>query len=361
MDAKRHKETEGRNSPTRILYFYQIDGSVLLKTTIIILLLIPSLCISCSREITEYESAEGLHKCFLAFTKVQTPVEDYSTEILIYDPDKGMELDTYQVGMRLSEKMDIICTKGKKKLVVIARPGEIALEDGENTLMEEIGTYQAIRKRTYSLKDEDPTAPTLAGEADLEGGLATGIRMRTNLNMIKVNEIRKDFSGLPFEDSPIENVKIYIINAVEDYPYLGSDEQTRTSSYINKGKLSEKDLREMSHPEMLVHKGNYLIGSEKIRADARLYCFPNHCRKEDMGNVFTRLVIEGEIEGVRWYWPVNLNFTDDDAKETNCREYDITITGTGSSDPDIAVSSVQARIRCRITDWTIENEKDILY
>lgn len=354
---KKYKETEGRNSPTRIHYFYQTDGSVLLKTTIIILLLIPSFCISCSREITEYESAEGLHKCFLAFTKVQAPVEDYLTDIFIYDNDERMGLDSYESGGRLSEKMDIVCGKGEKRLVIVASHTDSDTPLKGNALWKDTGTYSAIKKRVYSIKDENPSAPVLRGVTDSNGDCH--ICLKTNLNRISIKSIGKDFSGLPFESSDIEDISIYLINVAELYPLLGGDTETRITSYINKGRLREDDLKDMRHPEMLHLSTGLNIDRKMTELDAELYCFPNHCEQEDAGNVFTRLVIEGTVDGIRWYWPLDLHF---DKEETgNNRELDILITGTGSTDPDIPVSSIQASIRTNITEWEKKDEKTINY
>lgn len=358
----RHKITEDRNSHTYNYYFCHFDGSVLLKTMFIILLFIPLLCVSCGRETAVYESTTGLHQFFLAFSKGQTFVEDYKADIFIYDNDNRGRLDSYETGADLSERMDIVCCKGNKKAVMIASPegGKRIWDKG--TPWEEIGSYSSLKGKHLSIRTEDPEYPTLTGEKEINGDeRSIQITLSTNLHKFRIQSIRKDFSGKPYERESIKDIVLYIVNAAETCPIL-EDEESGISSYFNKGRLKEEDLKLMDFPEMLFHNSGVDIGEDTYDIDTDLYCFPNPTTKEDAANVFTRLVIEGKIMGKTWYWPINLGFhRDETGKWRNCTYLDIVITGTGSTDPDIPVTREQAEIHFNIKEWEEEDEEDIFY
>lgn len=358
-----HKVTEDRNSHTYDYYSYHFDGSVLLKTMFIILLFIPLLCVSCGREIAVYESTTGLHQFLLAFSKGQTFVEDYKADIFIYDNDNMGRLDSYEIGANLSEKMDIVCCRGNKKAVMIASPegGKRIWDKG--TPLEEIGSYQSLKEKHLSIRRENPARPTLTGEKDLYTNNNTShISLNTNLHKFRIQSIRKDFAGKAYEKEAVKDIALYIINAAETCPILMEEEQYNVSSYLNKGRLKEEDLNLMDFPEMLFHNSGAEIGEDIYDIDTDLYCFPNPTIKEDAANVFTRLVIEGEIMGKTWYWPINLEFHRDQAgKWRNCTYLDIVITGIGSTDPDIPITREQAEIHFNIKEWEKEDEEGIFY
>lgn len=359
----RHKVTEDRNSHTYNYYFCHFDGSVLLKTMFIILLFIPILCVSCGREIAVYESTTGLHRFLLAFSKGQTFVEDYKADIFIYDNDNRGRLDSYETGVDLSERMDIVCCRGNKKAVIIASPeGGKKIWDKE-TPWEEIGSYQSLKEKHLSIRMENPEQPTITGEIDLyTNNSLSHISLSTNLHKFRIRSIRKDFSGKAYEKEPVKDITLYIVNAAETCPILMKDKGYSVSSYVNKGRLKEEDLNMMDFPEMLFHNSSTDIGEDTYYLNTDLYCFPNPCTEEDAANVFTRLVVEGKIMGKTWYWPINLEFHRDEAgKWRNCTYLDIVITGTGSTDPDIAVTREQAKIHFNIKEWEKEDEKDIFY
>ena len=75
------------------------------------------------------------------------------------------------------------------------------------------------------------------------------------------------------------------------------------------------------------------------------------------GTPFTRLVIEGKIQGETFYWPLDIN-KEDGGYGIGRNEryiYDITITRKGTKDPDSPVRKEDIDINFNVEKW---NEKE---
>jgi hypothetical protein len=94
----------------------------------------------------------------------------------------------------------------------------------------------------------------------------------------------------------------------------------------------------------------------------RLLCYPNLASEETLGTPFTRLVIEGKIQGETWYWPINVNRdcgTDHEGIERNMRYiYDITIKSKGTKDPNTPIIPEMAETIFKTERW---EEKEPYY
>ena len=97
------------------------------------------------------------------------------------------------------------------------------------------------------------------------------------------------------------------------------------------------------------------IGKSPLEANINLHCYPNMSSAESPGSAFTRLVIQGDIEGQTWYWPININRSTTGVGagvERNMNYiYDIIITRKGSADPDTAISTGSITINMNVEEW----------
>ena len=95
------------------------------------------------------------------------------------------------------------------------------------------------------------------------------------------------------------------------------------------------------------------INSSVTYPGIRLLCYPNISTQESIGTPFTRLVIEGKIQGETWYWPININRDSGSGHEGISRNrryvYDITIRSRGTKDPDTPIVPEMA-----VTTFTTE-------
>ena len=123
---------------------------------------------------------------------------------------------------------------------------------------------------------------------------------------------------------------------------------------LNHGHLDEDDLTSLAQPSLLLQELDEDISENVMRPDVRLLCYPNNSSYESPGSPFTRLVIEGKIEGTTYYWPININRPPygDGGIERNCRyEYDIVIRNKGNADPDTPVETDDISMNMKVTKW----------
>ena len=80
---------------------------------------------------------------------------------------------------------------------------------------------------------------------------------------------------------------------------------------------------------------------------------PNETEAEGPGSPFTRLVIEGKVDGTTYYWPININRKDGGTGiSRNCRYvFDVRLTRLGHTDPDIPVETEDAEIIMEVQPW----------
>jgi hypothetical protein len=95
------------------------------------------------------------------------------------------------------------------------------------------------------------------------------------------------------------------------------------------------------------------IGKFWLKPEIKLWCYPSNAYEASIGTPFSRLVIEGKISGQTYYWPVNINRTEDGNGIDRNRQYiyDIKITRKGSTDPDIPVEAEDIEITFKTAIW----------
>ena len=75
--------------------------------------------------------------------------------------------------------------------------------------------------------------------------------------------------------------------------------------------LNPDDIRHFMNPGLVVGKIADMIGMEPSRPEICFLCYPNCAEDEGPGTPFTRLVIEGQIDGDTYYWPIDINRQED--------------------------------------------------
>ena len=161
-----------------------------------------------------------------------------------------------------------------------------------------------------------------------------------------------NFKGKGYENEALKNIKVYLTNVNAEYP-LFPNEAYMSRRLVNRGGLDMRDLSLFKEQESIMQKLEYDISNASVNTDIRLRCYPNEAEEEAVGTAFTRLVVEGEIAGEIYYWPVNINRTDGGRGiSRNCRYiYDIIITGLGNKDPDIPIETGFAEINMKVDPW----------
>ena len=148
------------------------------------------------------------------------------------------------------------------------------------------------------------------------------------------------------------------------YRYLESEgaagiffDEKGGEGWINEGGLSESDLSRLAHPETVLREIKGPAGETVLKSDINLFCYPNGTSEEDLANRWTRLVIEGQLEGETCYYPVVLGPVEAGTEHI----FDFVITRRGTSGPDIPADSRMIRIRSRLVPWQETDPKTETY
>src|SRR5574344_591195 len=278
-------------------------------------------------------------------------------DLFFFNDDTLRRLDSYQKFDNISlNSVEGGSRKGNKIVVAVANyPGEFKWENSYS--------YNKLRSVLCNLADEDPSSPIMSGESHVQCGYVNNCQLTLEplLAQIHINSICCDFHNRPYSADILENVKLYLTNVNSKCEMLRQDE-FKPIDILNNGRLNEAQVSKLAFPEMIYQELETAVGENVISPNINLYCYPNDTEEEGLGSPYTRLVIEGEIGGTTYYYPININedgfgYAEGGKGINRDIRYslDITITRKGSTDPDIPVETGTADIVCSILRW---DEKD---
>ena len=184
---------------------------------------------------------------------------------------------------------------------------------------------------------------------------------------ICLDKISINFEDSPYEEMKLTNVQAYLANVTGNkIIFDGSDCEEKT--ILNNGGLVESDTAGNAM-KGLIHEniGKEISQNEPYAGKHYFYCYENAISSETGSEKFTRLVIQAELNGETYYYPVNINRPSAGALAAgkngisrNCRYiYDITVTRSGTTDPDIVADPSMIQVRCDILPWEELEEDEI--
>lgn len=280
-------------------------------------------------------------------------IEDGEADIFVFEDDRRRRLDTYQRMKVKDGTVSAVSTTGPKIIAVVVNSGK------DRKDWAGIDSWDALDKVRSRISEEDPESPLMSGYARIGSRIDRDCRIELSplLAQVVVRSISCDFTGKAYENESLKDAKVYLTNVSASCGILDGSGASVIET-INTAGLNASDLALLQSPGILSARLPSSIGSVAATVDASLYCYPNSCREESLGSRFTRLVIEGKVRGVTYYWPIDINREDfgpvqgSSGIERN-RKYvfDIKLTRTGSFDPDVPVSAADVEINCRIEPW----------
>lgn len=279
-------------------------------------------------------------------------------DIFVFEDDRMQRLDCY---LRLE---DFRMWKGG----VVSGSGDriISFVTGIQKKKEDwtgITSRAALERVTVNLEDESRDAAIMSGETT-----GADVELIPVSSQVCLERLTCDFTGKPYSDNSISDVKVYLTNVNASCGILSVGEINPTR-IINQGRLSEEDLIGFKDRSLVFHQAIDPVGKSGKWTPVDFLCYPNNALEEGPGTPFTRLVIEGEVDGKTFYWPIDINrgkkqgFEREGHGIDRGRRYvfDITITGKGVSDPDTPVSSDFIDINFKIKEWEEKEDYAVLF
>lgn len=275
---------------------------------------------------------------------VASVAKDDSVDVFIYENDDFKRLDTYQKLPLNGPVLQVQSRAGEKIAVIVAGAPNIFFNYNDILSME------ALESVTYNLADEDPQHPLRCATLEVTAGPSgeTAACLTPLLAEVIVRSLRVDFSARPYKDAAFENARAFLINVSGICPVLWR-EGFGVREIYNYGREDAIGSRGLAHPEILSDEG--LSGRP-------MYCYPCF-GGSGLGFCTTRLVIEGVINGTTYYYPIDIG--GGKVEPGHRYIYDLTITRTGTLDPDIPAESSMIDVVMEAIPWEEYENEDILY
>ena len=265
-------------------------------------------------------------------------------------PDNGI-LDGYRkfTSEELGNltNLEIQTTTGKKMIYAVANSHKVNWKG--------ITTREVFEEQTASLKDEDVKNFMMIGGAEAQLQLASTVSfsLRRLVSRIKLNSIKTSFAGGPYEGLPLADPKVYLINVqASKLIYNGAGQNF---SILNNRKYVESDSQGSAIAGLIADVIPTPIYDDGYSVPHYFYCYENNLEKETSGNKFTRLVIEGKLNGITYYYPISIK----GLERNSCYSVDITITRPGSMDPNKDVEKGTLLATMTILDWNVKDVSNV--
>lgn len=257
-------------------------------------------------------------------------------------PDDGV-LDGYRrfSAAELGDltKLEIPTTTGKKIIYAVANSHR------EN--WKGINSRALFEQQTALLEQDNVKEFLMSGSTEAELHLASTVSFSISrmVSRIKVSSIRTAFAGGPYEGMQLKGVKVYLTNVQAEKNI--SNGSGHNLKLFNANKYVEADAGLCVMPGMLYDDLQTDIVDTGYNVPRYFYCYGNTTQKEDSANKFTRVIIEGELNGVRYYYPVVL----EGIERNCCYSIDVTIKRPGSLSPDSDVERGTLLASVSVLGW----------
>lgn len=295
---------------------------------------------------------------------VRSPGETYGgsgIDIFTFESTGAGHLDSYQhISSLDGSSIGIRSQKGTKH-VFICMNGQRTMHDWSG-----INSLESLGETYIELKNERRNALCATSEGMIEAGTKSPGRfeMRKIASEIVLNSISCDFTGKAYAGKTITDVKVYLTN-VNARCSLTADGAVSPSGIVNAGKADHGDMEEFAEPDLLFQEMEDNIDDTPSDAGLSFICYPNSSQAEGPGTPFTRLVIEGRIDGQTYWWPIVINRGEDAEMpgiHRNSRYvFDIKITRKGASSPDGDIETEAVKAVMNIRPWNEKEEQEEIF
>ena len=250
-------------------------------------------------------------------------------DLFVFNDDEIGALDAYTRSYAYSPaSVTVHSASGDKRLVVIAN------HTFPDDIVAQIYSYEDLRRTVVSFTDDHPSFPVMSGETPFtaEAGGACSITLEPLMSSIEIRALRVKMD----DGQTLKDVRVYL-TGVGNRAELLRQGGFLPSETLNNGSLSETDLGRLAYSGMVYkYLGSGRTGGGSY-GSAVLYCYPNEAPEESFASPYTRLVVEGTLDGQTVYYPIPINRSaagDAQGIGRNCRYvFDLTLTRPGTESP----------------------------
>ena len=241
--------------------------------------------------------------------------------------------------IKTMSSLTIKTVTGKKVVYVVANSHKSDWSDSM--------TRSSFEEQIACLQNEDVKNFTMVAVKELTVYLESTITMTLSrmVSRIKLNSVNVSFAGTPYEGNALQNVKAYLTN-VQAHKLL-FDGSGSNLKVLNSKKYVAEDMAGLAMQGMLYDELAESMSGTTYSTPHYFYCYENSLSEETETDRFTKLVIEGTLNGITYYYPVPIK----DLKRNSCYSIDVKIFRPGSLDPEKAVEVGTLDLRLNIQNW----------
>ena len=264
-------------------------------------------------------------------------VSDY--QVLVYDMS-SRSLESYAKPDPDAVDVQFECRLGEKEIVVLANAPD----------MRDMISYDAFLVKKSYLADNSEGHLVMEGNASMDLSLSGGsvtVDLRRMVSKVILDGITVDFEHDEYDDLDFILKKIYLTNVAGDMTY--SAETADPALWYNKIVQTSSDDVDGMILETFTDVN--LKGATDYTSSHHFYCYPNPYENDDFSLQWsprpTRLVVEAELGGEVFYYPVSLPVL-----ERNNR-YHVTlhIVRPGAKTPEQEMDRQAASFTINIVGW----------
>lgn len=232
-------------------------------------------------------------------------------------------------------------TTGKKVIYAIANSHNTDWPDG-------ISREKVEQMMAYLHKEDVKNFIMFAAnEKTLQPETTVNMVLVRMVSRVTLNSVQVSFAGTPLEGTPLQNVKAYLTNVQAQKRLL--DGSGTDLKVVNSKKYVAEDMAGIKMQGMLYDELAGSISETTHTTPHYFYCYENNRGTETDDNRFTRLVIEGTLDGVTYYYPVAIK----NLRRNSCYSIDVKIYRPGSLDPDKDVEYGALDLKLEVLDWSV--------
>lgn len=280
-------------------------------------------------------------------------------DVLVFNDDELQRLDCYQRMEGIDAGTFKVSSQKGEKIMMFCANSQHAPEDWMW-----ISSLSGLYKSSVSLEKETREKPAMSGKAEVTAGESYCPSLQCLSAEVRLRSLACNFTGKPYDGEKLENISVYLTNVnAETNIWEG---EYRLKRFINQASLNNNDIIKFNDPSLVFTEIAGSVGEEAVHTGIALRCYPNISEQEGPGTPFTRLVIQADIQGGTWYWPIAVRSGPDseglDGVYGNRQYlYDICITGKGSADPDTEIEKGVIEIKTEIKGWTEKEEYEVIF
>lgn len=303
----------------------------------------------CPDALPEADSFHSTHASFISAHN--NPSSGSALDIFAFENDRLRRLDSYQRTDGFEGNTAYASSTTGPKIFFFCLSSGISRYEWAD-----MNSYGSLSKVRIDLENETRECLTRTGECRIDDGEdAKEVILKPLVAQIRLDRISCDFSGTPYAGQNITDVMAYLTNVNATYGLMGSGTRG-PERIINQGMLKPGDLKTFRDQGLVFAELTENLGTASVRPDINFLCFPNS-GNDVIGSPCTRLVIEGKIDGMTYYWPINVKDI-----ERNCRYvYDIVIRRKGTSDPETPINLDACTVQYDIKPWEEKEEYRIRF